>query len=172
MMRSGTILEEIWLRTSTTTHDRYFLLLTYPNIKSCIPVLNEISRNIHALELRVDLLESQSENFIKEQISLLRQYSPLPIIFTVRSIDQGKFSGSETDMIRYYFFLMYMPIPLHVSISPAHVHVLHVPISSARDHFPHVISQHIPIPPHVPISPHVPIPPCAHKTHPFPPFPS
>jgi len=63
-------------------------------------VLPSLSENVHALEIRVDLLENQSHAFVKSQISLLRQYSDLPIIFTVRSKDQGgKFNGSESEMM-------------------------------------------------------------------------
>jgi len=63
-------------------------------------VLPSLSQNVHALELRVDLLENQSHAFVKDQISLLRQHTDLPLVFTVRSKDQGgKFNGSEDEIM-------------------------------------------------------------------------
>lgn len=53
-----------------------------------------------ALELRADLLESQEDDFIREQVALLRKHgNGLPIIFTVRTKGQGgKFDGQEEEM--------------------------------------------------------------------------
>eukprot|EP01123_Difflugia_compressa_P012592 TRINITY_DN5443_c0_g1_i1.p1 TRINITY_DN5443_c0_g1~~TRINITY_DN5443_c0_g1_i1.p1 ORF type:complete len:691 (-),score=153.83 TRINITY_DN5443_c0_g1_i1:72-2060(-) len=77
----------------------FFLSLTYPNVTRCLPFINQLTEHIHALELRVDLLENYSLNFIKQQIQLLRKHTTLPIIYTVRSINQGgKFSGTEEEM--------------------------------------------------------------------------
>lgn len=45
--------------------------------------------NVHAIELRVDLLKSQNLEFIKDQIFHLRKHTCLPIIYTVRSQPQG-----------------------------------------------------------------------------------
>ena len=42
-----------------------------------------------ALELRVDLLESQDPYFVRNQVALLRRHTKMPIVFTVRSDGQG-----------------------------------------------------------------------------------
>jgi pentafunctional AROM polypeptide len=50
------------------------------------------------LELRVDLLSSLDISYVKEQVSLLKAHTTLPIIFTLRSSDQGgKFDGSPEE---------------------------------------------------------------------------
>lgn len=62
-----------------------------------------------AIELRVDLLASTDIAFIKEQVFLLKIHSQLPIIYTVRSADQGgAFKGSDEEAFAL----------LGVSISP------------------------------------------------------
>lgn len=51
---------------------------------------------MHAVELRVDLLENQNVDFVRDQLAFLRFNCNLPIIFTVRSADEGgRFAGSE-----------------------------------------------------------------------------
>uniref|UniRef100_A0A6A7G6N7 shikimate kinase n=1 Tax=Hirondellea gigas TaxID=1518452 RepID=A0A6A7G6N7_9CRUS len=79
------------------THEKsYFLSLTCRDVNECVPILEKISRGIDALELRVDLLQSTEDEFIKSQIAILRRYSSLPIIFTVRSTSQGgSFAGTD-----------------------------------------------------------------------------
>jgi len=59
-------------------------------------LIGEISQGVDALEVRVDLFKDHSPDFIREQIGLVRRHSKLPIIFTVRTLDQGgKFSNNE-----------------------------------------------------------------------------
>eukprot|EP01083_Nonionella_stella_P024209 66917_1 len=77
----------------------HFLSLTYVDLQECIPVIDEISRGVDALEVRVDLLKDISISSIKEQLSLLRRASPLPLVFTVRSRAQGGgFNGDEREL--------------------------------------------------------------------------
>lgn len=85
---------------TSSTHDNsidigdwtHFLSLTYPSIDVAIPSLSDLRQGIDAFELRVDLLENISSLSIIRQIALLRDFCPLPIVYTVRSIDQlGKF---------------------------------------------------------------------------------
>ncbi|KAJ3096788.1 3-dehydroquinate dehydratase (3-dehydroquinase) [Phlyctochytrium planicorne] len=67
----------------------FFLSLTFPDIRVALPVLDEASTGADALELRVDLLKETTEDFISQQVSLIRRHSSLPIIFTVRTASQG-----------------------------------------------------------------------------------
>lgn len=68
----------------------YFICFTYPDISEISE--NEIrlvTEGASAIELRVDQLKSQDIDFVASQISILRCYSNLPIIFTVRTKSQG-----------------------------------------------------------------------------------
>ncbi|KAI9203014.1 EPSP synthase-domain-containing protein [Polychytrium aggregatum] len=67
----------------------FFLSLTFPTIKECVPILNSISEGVDALELRVDLLASVDVDSVAREVALLRRHSTLPIIFTVRTQSQG-----------------------------------------------------------------------------------
>ncbi|KND03822.1 3-phosphoshikimate 1-carboxyvinyltransferase [Spizellomyces punctatus DAOM BR117] len=76
----------------------FFLSLTYPDVSEALPVLDRISEGADALELRVDLLASQDEEYVGKQVSLLRRHSELPIVFTVRTAGQaGKFPDDDHD---------------------------------------------------------------------------
>jgi len=78
----------------------HFLSLTYPSIDAALPHLNELRVGIDAYELRVDLLSDHTDISIHRQIALLRDYSPLPIVYTVRTIDQlGKFPLTPSQSI-------------------------------------------------------------------------
>ena len=73
-----------------TREGTFFLSLTYSDISNAVAVLPALTEGVHALELRVDLLASQEPDFIRVQLALLRRYvPPLPVIFTVRSREQG-----------------------------------------------------------------------------------
>lgn len=67
----------------------YFLSLTFQDVADAAGVMEEATRGADAVELRVDLLKSQAEDFVGAQVALLRRLTPLPIIFTVRTIGQG-----------------------------------------------------------------------------------
>lgn len=59
-------------------------------------ILHFFFADIDAIELRVDLLESTELANVREQIAVLRHSTHLPIIFTVRSQNQGgKFINDE-----------------------------------------------------------------------------
>jgi len=76
----------------------YFLSLTYADLNEAIPILDKASEGSDALELRVDLLASQDKEYIRQQLSILRRYSKLPIIYTVRTNGQGgRFPPTEVD---------------------------------------------------------------------------
>ncbi|TIC12910.1 Pentafunctional AroM protein [Wallemia mellicola] len=77
----------------------YFLSLTYPDILEALPIMDQLSAGIDALEVRVDLLSEDgkaptvpsvpSADYVSAQLSALRQCTSLPIIYTVRTHSQG-----------------------------------------------------------------------------------
>jgi pentafunctional AROM polypeptide len=74
----------------------FFVCLTYPGIRAYVDILPEIISGSDAVELRVDLLEDPtsedglcSVEYLTEQISILRDTSSAPIVFTLRSRSQG-----------------------------------------------------------------------------------
>jgi pentafunctional AROM polypeptide len=78
----------------------YFLSLTYPDITAAVPQIEELSAGVDALELRVDLLRSPTQQdtskphipdltYVSEQLSTLRRATSLPIVYTVRTVSQG-----------------------------------------------------------------------------------
>ena len=81
----------------------YFLSLAYPDIKSALPHIDEITTGADALELLcVDLLRDQdsfdkigsyipSKAYVASQLATLRLATSLPIVFTVRTVSQGGF---------------------------------------------------------------------------------
>lgn len=67
----------------------FFVSLTVPSLSGAIDVLPRVVVGSDAVELRVDLLQNLSQEFLVEQISLLRSTAKVPIVFTVRSKAQG-----------------------------------------------------------------------------------
>lgn len=78
----------------------YFLSLTYPDITPALPIIEELSEGVDALELRVDLLRSikdadsatyaiPSSEYVSTQLAALRRVTSLPIVYTVRTVSQG-----------------------------------------------------------------------------------
>ncbi|KAF2864263.1 AROM pentafunctional protein, ARO1 [Piedraia hortae CBS 480.64] len=74
----------------------FFVALTAPRVQDVLPQLAEVTMGVDAIELRADLLIDPDtkdglagEDFLKEQIALLRANTPLPLIFTLRSTGQG-----------------------------------------------------------------------------------
>lgn len=82
----------------------FFVSLTVPNLSAAIDVLPRVVVGSDAVELRVDLLQSLSQEFLVEQISLLRSTAKVPIVFTVRSKSQGgRFEyKSEEELLPLY----------------------------------------------------------------------
>uniref|UniRef100_M4BYJ7 Pentafunctional AROM polypeptide n=1 Tax=Hyaloperonospora arabidopsidis (strain Emoy2) TaxID=559515 RepID=M4BYJ7_HYAAE len=75
---------------SACRSDTFFLSLTFPDVNDARPIIDDISKDVDALELRVDLLQFPEDvKFVAAQVALLRSLSTLPIIFTVRSKGQG-----------------------------------------------------------------------------------
>ena len=72
----------------------YFLSLTYPDVRKAAAKMDVLCAGCDALELRVDLLQEDTEDkpsvqYVAEQVAALRAMSSLPIIFTVRTRSQG-----------------------------------------------------------------------------------
>ncbi|KAH8677261.1 dehydroquinase class 1 [Xylariales sp. PMI_506] len=67
----------------------FFVSLTVPNLSAAVDVIPRVVVGSDAVELRVDLLDNLSPEFIVSQISLLRSTAKVPIVFTLRSKDQG-----------------------------------------------------------------------------------
>ncbi|KAI1848094.1 hypothetical protein JX265_013867 [Neoarthrinium moseri] len=82
----------------------FFVSLTVPNLSAAIDVLPRVVVGSDAVELRVDLLQDLSPEFIGNQISLLRSTAKVPIVFTVRSKEQGgRFTyQSEKELLPLY----------------------------------------------------------------------
>eukprot|EP00667_Euglena_gracilis_P001208 EG_transcript_1208 len=74
----------------------FFVALTFDNYAANQDLIATVAAGAHALEARIDLLESQAPDFVAQQISALRHCSALPIIYTVRTVGQGgKFPEDE-----------------------------------------------------------------------------
>ncbi|KJR87398.1 pentafunctional AROM polypeptide [Sporothrix schenckii 1099-18] len=76
----------------------FFVSLTVPNVAKAIDIIPQAIIGSDAVELRVDLLEDQSFDFVRSQVSLLRSAANVPIIFTVRTASQGgRFPDGDVD---------------------------------------------------------------------------
>jgi pentafunctional AROM polypeptide len=83
---------------AANTNPSFFVSLTVPNVSSSSAIIPGAVVGSDAVELRVDLLDSWSPEFVAEQLCLLRSITSLPIIFTLRSVAQGgKFPDDAHD---------------------------------------------------------------------------
>ena len=83
-----------------------FLSLTFPDIKDFLSQICELTEGADAVELRVDLLRPDGSastspqlppiGYVAKQLSMLRLVTNLPIVFSVRSKDQGGMAPSDT----------------------------------------------------------------------------
>ncbi|KAG8905733.1 3-dehydroquinate dehydratase (3-dehydroquinase) [Tulasnella sp. 403] len=77
----------------------YFLSLTYSDITPALPIIDDLTTGVDAIELRVDLLSPTGVveptgnipplQYVAAQLAALRQATQLPIVFTVRTQSQG-----------------------------------------------------------------------------------
>ncbi|KAH9434523.1 hypothetical protein MCOR02_006523 [Pyricularia oryzae] len=67
----------------------FFVSLTVPNITAHTATIPKAVVGSDAVELRVDLLQDHSPEFVVRQVALLRSLCKMPIIFTVRTVSQG-----------------------------------------------------------------------------------
>ena len=82
--------------------DSFFICLTYKNLLNvATDEFAAVIRGCEAIELRVDLLESYSADFIGQQVAYIRKCTSLPIIYTVRSqANYGKFDPDEVAIFK------------------------------------------------------------------------
>jgi pentafunctional AROM polypeptide len=81
----------------------FFLSLTFADVRDAgAELLGQVSADVHALELRVDLLRSHDVASVREQLALLRRWCPShAIVFTVRTAAQGGgFDGGDELLLR------------------------------------------------------------------------
>lgn len=123
----------------------FFVSLTIPDLSTATGLLPKAVVGSDAVELRVDLLNSQDLDFVTEQVSILRQYTGLPIIFTVRTASQGgSFPDDATEALLalYHLGLQLGSEYLDVEITTAD-EILES-VSSARGHTKLIASHHDP----------------------------
>ena len=82
-----------------------FLSLTFPDVRSALGDIAELTEGADAIELRVDLLSPTGQApangnippaaYVSQQLSMLRLVSPLPIVYSVRTVDQGGRAPSD-----------------------------------------------------------------------------
>ena len=82
-----------------------FLSLTFPDIEASLNQMFELTEGADAVELRVDLLSPTGSissspqlppiGYVAKQMSMLRLVTDLPIVFSVRSRDQGGMAPSD-----------------------------------------------------------------------------
>ncbi|KAL1881963.1 hypothetical protein VTK73DRAFT_3292 [Phialemonium thermophilum] len=77
----------------------FFVSLTVPNVSSALNIIPRVVVGSDAVELRVDLLEDHTPEFVANQIALLRMSANVPIVFTVRTASQGgRFSDGDYEL--------------------------------------------------------------------------
>lgn len=81
---AGTYFEDICKKRAS-----FFVSLTVPNVSSALDKLPHVIVGSDAVELRVDLLEDHSPDFVATQVALLRAAVKVPIVYTVRTVSQG-----------------------------------------------------------------------------------
>ncbi|ODN84725.1 pentafunctional AROM polypeptide, variant [Cryptococcus amylolentus CBS 6039] len=82
-----------------------FLSLTFPDITPALAHMAELTEGADAIELRVDLLSPSGQtpttptlppaSYVAKQLASLRCATSLPIVYSVRSKDQGGFAPSD-----------------------------------------------------------------------------
>ena len=104
-------------------HRSYFLSLTFPDVTPSLANFEELTAGVDAIELRVDLLRTRSQNdaagphiaplsYVAEQVAAIRRVSSLPIVYTVRTLSQG---GAFPDKsVKEAFDLFYLALRLGV----------------------------------------------------------
>ncbi|KAJ2744669.1 hypothetical protein GGI20_002766 [Coemansia sp. BCRC 34301] len=84
------------------TRQSFFVSLTAPDVAEYLEsgLLDAVTAGAHAVELRADLLSAISADdaaaAVQRQFAMLRHATPLPVVFTVRTVAQGgAFRGSD-----------------------------------------------------------------------------
>ncbi|ODQ51970.1 Shikimate dehydrogenase [Saitoella complicata NRRL Y-17804] len=87
-----------------------FVSLTFPDVRGALSTLSKVTEGSDAVELRVDLLREEGQpaaypslDYVAEQLSVLREWTPLPIVFTIRTAPQGgQFPATAEDVALQY----------------------------------------------------------------------
>ena len=84
-----------------SAHTSFFLSLTFKDVDEAKDIIERISEGSSAIELRVDLLKETSDEYVIDQFFKLRRLTNLPLIYTVRTQNQGgMFPNEQID--RYF----------------------------------------------------------------------
>lgn len=76
----------------------FFVSLTVPNVASALQIIPRAVVGSDAVELRVDLLEDYSPEFVAAQVATLRAAAQMPIVYTLRTVSQGgRFPDTDYD---------------------------------------------------------------------------
>ncbi|KXH65385.1 pentafunctional AROM polypeptide, partial [Colletotrichum salicis] len=90
--------EQIQVNKALAKNPSFFVSLTIPEVVSALTLIPAVVVGSDAVELRVDLLQDYSEEFVAHQVALLRSVADVPIIFTLRTQSQGgKFPDDAYD---------------------------------------------------------------------------
>ncbi|KAJ4153298.1 hypothetical protein LMH87_009792 [Akanthomyces muscarius] len=123
----------------------FFVSLTLPDLSTATNILPKAVVGSDAVELRVDLLKSQDIDFVTEQVSILRQHTGLPIIFTVRTVSQG--GSFPDDSIEALLALYHLGLQLgseYLDVEITAPDEILESVSSARGHTKLIASHHDP----------------------------
>lgn len=123
----------------------FFVSLTLPDLSTATDILPKAVVGSDAVELRVDLLKSQDIDFVTEQVSILRQHTGLPIIFTVRTVSQG--GSFPDDAIEALLALYHLGLQLgseYLDVEITAPDEILESVSSARGHTMLIASHHDP----------------------------
>lgn len=113
-------------------HKRSFVVsVPVSDVNTYAKQLPEISLGCDAVEVRADLFKEYTPSFVAKQIALLRKYSSLPIMFTIRTKSQG---GQIEDNDKLVETLSLLAIKLGVAY-------LSVPLTEKESTLKKIISQ-------------------------------
>ncbi|KAJ1719756.1 3-dehydroquinate dehydratase (3-dehydroquinase) [Coemansia erecta] len=105
------------LNRVSLAHPSFFVSLTAPDVRAYLPdALPRLTAGAHAIELRADLLLHAEAfasadladagtadlfvHYVHRQFTLLRHFSRLPVVFTVRTVPQGGAFPQSADALR------------------------------------------------------------------------
>ncbi|KAJ3498733.1 hypothetical protein NLG97_g906 [Lecanicillium saksenae] len=123
----------------------FFVSLTLPDLSTATDILPKAVVGSDAVEFRVDLLKSQDTDFVTEQVSILRQHTSLPIIFTVRTQSQGgSFPDDATEALLELYQLGLKLCVEYLDVEITSPDDVLDAISSTRGHTKLIASHHDP----------------------------
>lgn len=106
--------------TSIPSKRSYFVCLNSPDLNELGSQLKEITTGSDAVELRIDHLKSYEPEYISQQIAILRLHTDLPIIFTLRTKEQGGLFPNDTaqieSLVKFAFKLAIPYVDLELSL--------------------------------------------------------